>query len=52
MTPPLLLTPRQLAGLQRVLIIALLLPLLLLALVAGLPALLVLPFLPDGTGKA
>ncbi|MFJ8431568.1 dTMP kinase [Kitasatospora sp. NPDC094019] len=42
------LTPRTLGPLQRVLLVALLAPVLVLVVVATVPALLVLPFLRDG----
>lgn len=44
-------SPRALGALQRVLLVALLTPAVLLALLPMLPALLILPFLHDGTER-
>jgi hypothetical protein len=51
--PPLPLpSPASLAALQRVLLIALLVPVVAVMAVGSLPALVVLPFLPNGTDRA
>jgi hypothetical protein len=52
MLPPWLSAFRTVGAFQRVLTIALLTPAVLIALVAALPALVVLPFLPGGTDRA
>lgn len=52
MLPPWLPSPRTIGALQRVLLVALLTPAVLVALVAAVPALLLLPFLPGGTDRA
>lgn len=52
MTIPFLPPPHALGALQRVLLVALLTPAVLLALAAAVPALIVLPFLPGGTDRA
>ncbi|MFE2699255.1 dTMP kinase [Streptomyces mirabilis] len=52
MPAPLVFSPRLLVGLQRVLVVALLLPILVVPLVAAVPALTLLPFLPHGTDSA
>ncbi|MFJ9448246.1 dTMP kinase [Kitasatospora sp. NPDC101235] len=49
---PTLPSPRVLGALQRVLLVALLAPVLIIASLAAVPALMVLPFLPDGTPRA
>lgn len=49
--PPWLLSSRALGALQRVLLVALLAPALLVAIVAAVPAMLILPFLPRGTER-
>lgn len=49
MLPP---WPPGSSALKRVLLVALLTPVLIVALAASLPALLVLPFLPGGTDRA
>jgi hypothetical protein len=50
--PPWLPVPRTLGALQRVLLVTLLTPAVLIALTAAVPALIVLPFLPEGTDRA
>jgi hypothetical protein len=52
MLPPWLPNLRALGAIQRVLMVALLTPAVLIALAANLPALIVLPFLPGGTDRA
>lgn len=52
MLPPWLPSPRTVGALQRVLLVALLTPAVLVALIAAVPALIVLPFLPGGTERA
>ncbi|MFF5480932.1 dTMP kinase [Streptomyces sp. NPDC012935] len=52
MLPVWLPSPRTVGALQRVLIVALLTPAVLVALAAVLPALALLPFLPGGTDRA
>ncbi|MDV7220432.1 dTMP kinase [Streptomyces prunicolor] len=52
MLPAWLPSPRILGALQRVLLVALLTPAVLIALTAAVPALAVLPFLPGGTDRA
>ncbi|MEU5403885.1 dTMP kinase [Streptomyces californicus] len=52
MTFPFLPPPSTLGAIQRVLLVALLTPAVLLALAAAVPALIVLPFLPGGTDRA
>jgi hypothetical protein len=49
---PWLPAPRTIGAFHRVLTVALLTPAVLIALTAALPALIVLPFLPGGTGRA
>ncbi|MER5757472.1 dTMP kinase [Streptomyces sp. NPDC002088] len=49
--PTLLPSPRTLATLQRVLLVALLTPAVLAALAATIPAMVLLPFLPGGTDR-
>lgn len=51
MNLPFLPFPLPLAPLQRVLLVALLVPLLLVTVVAAVPALILLPFLPGGTDR-
>ncbi|OQR59960.1 dTMP kinase [Streptomyces maremycinicus] len=50
--PPWLPSPRTLGALQRVMLVALLTPAVLVALTAAVPALVLLPFLPGGTDRA
>ncbi|MEV5847403.1 dTMP kinase [Streptomyces sp. NPDC051985] len=50
--PSLLPSPRTLATLQRVLLVALLTPAVLAALAAAIPAMTLMPFLPGGTDRA
>ncbi|MFF4506765.1 dTMP kinase [Streptomyces sp. NPDC001401] len=52
MLPPWLPSPRTVGALQRVLLVALLTPAVLVALTAAVPALVLLPFLPGGTDRA
>ncbi|MFM9625127.1 dTMP kinase [Streptomyces turgidiscabies] len=52
MLPPWLPSPRTLGALQRVLLVALLTPAVLIALTAAVPALILLPFFPGGTDRA
>ncbi|MFE7445641.1 dTMP kinase [Streptomyces chartreusis] len=52
MLPVWLPSPRTVGALQRVLIVALLTPAVLVALTAAVPALVLLPFLPGGTDRA
>lgn len=52
MLPPWLPSPCTVGALQRVLLVALLTPAVLVALVAAVPALVLLPFLPGGTDRA
>jgi hypothetical protein len=52
MTLPPFFPPRALGALQRVALVGLLTPAVLLALAAAVPALLVLPFLPGGTERS
>ncbi|MFC1410078.1 dTMP kinase [Streptacidiphilus sp. N1-12] len=49
---PVPLNPRALGALQRVLLVALLTPVVLIAVVASIPALVILPFLPGGTQRS
>ncbi|MGW3938368.1 dTMP kinase [Streptomyces phaeochromogenes] len=48
---PWLPSPRTLSALQRVLLVTLLTPAVLIALAAAVPALILLPFLPGGTDR-
>lgn len=52
MLPPWLSFPRDVGALQRVLLVALLAPAVLVALAAAVPALALLPFFPRGTDRA
>ncbi|MFE1986077.1 dTMP kinase [Streptomyces mirabilis] len=52
MLPPWLPSPRTVGALQRVLLVALLTPAVLVALGAAVPALVLLPLLPGGTDRA
>ncbi|WP_406326599.1 dTMP kinase [Streptomyces sp. NBC_00203] len=52
MLPPWLPSPRTVGALQRVLLVALLTPAVLVALAAAVPSLILLPFLPGGTDRA
>ncbi|MFJ2818486.1 dTMP kinase [Streptomyces sp. NPDC087294] len=52
MLPPWLPSPRALCALQRVLLVTLLTPAVLIALTTAIPALVVLPFFPSGTDRA
>ncbi|MER6563449.1 dTMP kinase [Streptomyces sp. NPDC001027] len=52
MLPPWLPAARTVGALQRVLLVALLSPAVLVALAAAVPALVFLPFLPGGTDRA
>ncbi|MEU6416631.1 dTMP kinase [Streptomyces spiralis] len=51
MLPPWLPSPRTMGALQRVLLVALLTPAVLVALTAAVPALILLPFLPGGADR-
>ncbi|SFH05237.1 dTMP kinase [Streptomyces mirabilis] len=51
MLPPWLPSPRTVGALQRVLLVALLTPAVLVALTAAVPALVLLPFFPGGTDR-
>jgi hypothetical protein len=48
---PWLASPRTLSGLQRVLLVALLTPALIIAITAAVPAMALLPFFPQGTER-